>query len=249
MSPYQANLLANQALAVAADLLHERFIGARFALVAGSIMRGEGTTGSDIDLIVVYPALERARREAFCAGGFPVEAFVYDEESLAPFLTNDVEHGRPVLLSMIAEGRLVGSDIAGARELRERAQALLAKGPAPLAGERLQLLRYQISDLLEDLRGARPAAELRAIALALYPKLADLMLLGRGEWTGAGKWLPRRLAAVAPELGRSFEAAFDAALGGDTDPLAALGRAELDLHGGPLFDGFVQLGPLKTSHA
>ena len=237
MSP-DAKLAANRALAIAATLLAERFPEAQFAFVAGSIMRGQGTVGSDIDMVVLYPRLDRAWRESIVAEGMPVEAFVHDRDSLEDFFGRDVEAGRPVMITMVVEGRLAGNDISGARDLREKAKALLADGPAPLAGQRLQTMLYQISDHVDDLRGERSAAEFRAIAAQLYPKLADLMLLGRGHWSGAGKWLPRRLAAALPEASIRFEAAFDAAFADEPRDLITLCYEELERFGGPVFDGY-----------
>lgn len=237
MSP-DAKLDANRALATAATLLPDRFPDAQFAFVAGSIMRGQGTFASDIDIVVIYPKLERAWRESFVVNGTPVEAFVHDRDSHQEFFRRDVEAGRPVMLTMAAEGRLVGINIAGAKKLREMAQALLAKGPAPLAGQRLQTMLYQISDHLDDLRGERSPAEVRAIAAQLYPRLGALILLGRGYWTGAGKWLPRRLASSLPDISTRFELGFEEAFAGHSQRHIVLGDDELNRFGGPVFEGY-----------
>lgn len=238
MHPVPPDLLANQALAVAAELMKTRYPDADFAFAAGSIMRGQGTTGSDIDMVVVYPGLERAWRESFLADGFPVEAFVHDVSTLSVFLERDVVSGRPVMINMVAEGRIVGTQLEAALALRRRASAMLAAGPAPLDGERLQTLRYLVSDLADDLRGDRRRDEVMAIAVTVYPKLVDLMLLGRGCWTGAGKWMPRRVRAVDSVLAERLEAAMIAAMAGRGDALLMLCSDELDRLGGPVFAGY-----------
>ncbi len=235
----QPALLPNLAMAVAATALDTRFVGAACAFVAGSIMRGEGTMGSDIDLVVLYPRLERAWRESFIADGFPVEAFVQDPSTLAHYLDEDARLGRPVMISMVAEGRIVGGDVALARHWQEKARARLAAGPA---GEIDPSLLYQVGDLADDLRGLRPPAEVRAIAAHLYPKLGDLMLLGRRQWSGAGKWVPRRLLALGAETLGRFEAAMAQAQVGDGAALLALCEEELARHGGSPFDGYKALG-------
>lgn len=78
MNDSQQTSLVNRAIAAAESALAKHFDGAAFAFVSGSIMRGQGTKNSDIDLVVVFPALERAWREAFIEREFPVEAFVND---------------------------------------------------------------------------------------------------------------------------------------------------------------------------
>ncbi|WP_297583363.1 nucleotidyltransferase domain-containing protein [Devosia sp.] len=196
-------------------------------------------------MVVLFPGVERAWRESFIMDGFPVEAFVHDGATLGRFFERDVEHGRPVMISLAAEGRLVGSRVEEAAGLRARAQFLLDAGPAPLAGERLELMLYQISDLADDLRGRRDRGEVMAIAVALYPKLVDLILLGQRRWTGAGKWLQRRLVQADPDLASQMESAMAEAVGGDGGALLALCCAELDRHGGPVFADFRRLSDVE----
>lgn len=238
--------LADRALAAAEKALASRFGGAGCAFVTGSIMRGQGTTGSDIDLVVVFPSLERAWRESFIEGGFPVEAFVHDPETLAYYLDKDIEGGRPIMAEMVASGVVTGPDRALAELIQGSALQALAGGPRPLAGPAYDTMRYMASDLVDDLRGERPAAEIAAIAAHLYPRLIDLMLLGRGAWSGAGKWGPRLLRRLDSQLADSFDEAFRTAVHGNATALLALAEAELERHGGPYFDGYRQAAPLEA---
>ncbi len=240
------NHIASRARAAAETILTDRFAGAACAFVAGSIMRGEGTVGSDIDLVVVFPQLERAWRESFIAEGFPVEAFVHDPETLAYYFDKDVESGRPVMLDMVTSGGVIGPQPWLAEPVRAAASRALARGPRPLAGPAYDTMRYMISDLIDDLRGQRPLAELAAIAAQLYPRLVDLMLLGRGAWTGAGKWGPRLLLRHDSRLAESLDEAFRAAVLGDGAALLGLAEAELGRHGGHCFDGYRQQAPLEA---
>lgn len=230
------------ALAMAESVLAERYPDAHFAFVAGSIIRGQGTPHSDIDLVVMYGHIDRARRESFRSGGFPVEAFVHDRGTLRWFIDQDIARGRPSILTMVAEGRLVGPITAGAE-----AAALLAKGPPPLTPERRDTLRYEITDLVDDLRDRRARQEVLAIGAALHQRLADLMLLGHGHWTGSGKWIPRLLAALDRSRGRDFDEAFRCLFAdGRADRLIAFAEAELGHHGGPLFEGDRREAPLDA---
>ncbi len=246
MNDHHNKALANRALAVAEKALASRFAGAACAFVTGSIMRGQGTTGSDIDLVVVFPRLERAWRESFIEDGFPLEVFVQDPETLAYFLGKDIEGGHPIMANMVASGMVIGPDRAFAEPIQASAAQALAKGPAPLAGPAYDTMRYMASDLVDDLRGERPAAEVAAIAAHLYPRLIDLMLLGRGGWSGVGKWGPRLLRRLDSQLADSFDEAFRAAVHGDAAALLALAEAELDRHGGCHFDGYRREAPLEA---
>ncbi len=239
----QKQILAERALAAARRALASRYAGAAFAYVSGSIMRGEGTAFSDIDLVVAFPSLERAWRESFTEGDFPVEAFVHDEETLAHYLHADAESGYPIMVNMVATGSIAGPDIERARLIQAKAVGVLAAGPKPLAGASYDMLRYQVTDYADDLRGDRPPEEIAAIAAALYQKLADLILLGRGAWTGRGKWAPRLIRKLDVQLAAEFDAAFRLAARGDGSRLLALANRELALHGGRCFDGFRQEAP------
>lgn len=227
----------SRAMCTAETILGERYPDALFAIVAGSILRGEGTPSSDIDLVVLHERLDGAWRESFTSGGFPVEAFVHDFETLNWFVDQDVAAGYPVLLDMVAGGTVVGKDIGRGEALQAEARAMLARGPGELNVGQRDGLRYQITDLLDDLMDARPTAEIRAIAAALHQPLCDLTLLGRRRWSGKGKWLPRLLQRLDPGLAQRFDDAFSLAGAGQADALVALAQDELARQGGALFDG------------
>ena len=59
-----------------------RYPDADSLFLAGSITRGEATATSDLDLVVLFPFLERSFRESFVHRGWPVEVFAHDEETI-----------------------------------------------------------------------------------------------------------------------------------------------------------------------
>lgn len=231
------------ALLAARKCLATRFNGASHLYVAGSIMRGDGNAFSDIDLVVVYPKLPRAWRESFVLDGFPIEAFVQDPETLAYFLENDAERGVPTMVHMVANGVILGDAPEQAATVQQRARQVLAAGPKPLSGAPYDTLRYILSDLADDLRAERPANEIAAIAARLYPHLIDLMLLGRNQWTGNGKWGPRLLQRHDPQLAEIAAEAFRDAVQGNAAALLSLTDQEMARHGGSYFDGFRSEAP------
>lgn len=227
-----------EALAIAKTVLASRYADAAFAFAAGSIMRGEGTWLSDIDLVVIYDHLEAARRESFIADGVPIEAFVHDPETLAWFVDADVARGCPSILNMVAEGAIIGSAQERAEAVQRDVARRLAEGPPPLAPARLNVLRYEITDAVDDLRGERSPSEIMAIGALLHPRLVELALRGRGRWNGTGKWAPRLLAAADAGLAERFDEAFRALFrAGASDLVIALAEEEMAPHGGRLFDG------------
>ncbi|MFB2564443.1 nucleotidyltransferase domain-containing protein [Rhizobium sp. IMFF44] len=219
------------------SVLASRFPSYSFAFASGSIIRGEGRKGSDIDLVVVFDRLETAWRETFIEGELPFEVFVHDPETLSCFFESDIARGYPVIIHMVATGQILGPNPGKGQIWKDYASDILRASPPELEGEKLNALKYQITDLLDDLHGEPAAPEARAIAAQLYQPLADLMLLGRGKWSGRGKWIPRLLCDVALDLADSFDDAFRQASAGEVKALCDLTHRELDRHGGPFFAG------------
>src|ERR1044071_8447553 len=88
----------------ARGIWRERYAGARVVFLAGSVMRGDATPSSDLDIVVVFEELPGAYRESFTSGGWPVEAFVNDVETLRHFFEVGRKRGLPSLLRMVIEG-------------------------------------------------------------------------------------------------------------------------------------------------
>lgn len=239
-------ITAVTALEIANGVLRTRYPDAAFAYVAGSIMRGEGTYLSDIDLVVIYDQLDAARRESFMSEGVPVEAFVHDLGTLAWFINEDANRGRPSMLNMVAEGVVIGPAPTHAERLRREVSERLEKGPLPLSTAALNTLRYEITDALDDLRGHRPPGEMLAIGAMLHGRLVELALRGRGRWYGTGKWAPRLLSEVCRPLADQFDEAFRALFtSAKVEAVIALAEQELAPHGGPLFDGDCREAPVS----
>ena len=241
---HPTTLTPAEALAIAEAVIASRYPGAAFAFAAGSIMRGEGTVHSDIDLLVVFDRVEDSRRESFRFDGVPVEAFVHDEGTLAWAVHGGAARGRPSILALIAESTVFGRAAARGERIRHAMAALLSRGPPPLGPAHIAALRYAITDATSDLRGERSAAEYRATGIMLYSLLAELMLRGRGRWNGTGKWVARALAEIDGELADRFDRAFrDLFASGAREAVIALAERELAPHGGFLFEGHCQFSP------
>jgi hypothetical protein len=217
----------------------DRYQDADAVFAAGSIIRGEGSAHSDLDLVVVHARLANAYRESFRFDQYPVEAFVHDRETLEYFFEEDRASGLPALPHMVAEGIEIPAANDTSRALKGRATALIMGGPPSLDAEGERRRRYAISDLLDDLRDVRPHDELVGIGTQLYEQLADYCLRCRGSWSAKGKAIARELRRSAPELcaiyGRSFDSLFQR---DDAHDVIQLAEEILRARGGPLFEGY-----------
>jgi len=232
--------MSEPAVDAARTLFAARYAGAAVAFAAGSIVRGEGTPHSDLDLVVIYETLDHAYRESFTAGGLPVEAFVHDPSTLDYFFVEiDARSGVPSLPQMVAEGIEIPGPTTLSRALKARAAAVLDAGPPLLDADAERRMRYFITDLMDDLRSPRSRDELMAAGARLYDSLADYGLRRICSWSAKGKAIPRALrqydAALATAYGNAFASLFTH---GDSAPVLRLAEDLLRDAGGPLFDGF-----------
>lgn len=109
----------------------ERYAGARVLFLGGSVMRGEATPASDLDIVVAYERLPKAYREAFVYEGWPVETFVHDEGTLEEFFELDRRRGLPALMNMVREGLEVPGPCEFSARLKRRAAEIYEAGPPP----------------------------------------------------------------------------------------------------------------------
>ena len=141
---------------VAASVLNARYSGADSLLLAGSVVRGEETATSDLDLVVLYPQIEQSYRESFLYGGWPVEAFVHDEHTIEYyFVEQDLVSRIGSMMWMVHDGLPIVGSTALNRRIKSRAQRLLDAGPPTWSDDQVGYSRYTITGLLDDLAEPR----------------------------------------------------------------------------------------------
>jgi hypothetical protein len=227
-------------LRVAREVHKERYSNAAILFAAGSFVRGEATAYSDLDLVVVFHSVPNAYRGSFRFEGVPVEAFVHDPATLNYFFYEiDRPSGIPALPQMVKEGIEIPGPNELSVSLKQLAAAVLDIGPPPLSADTLRRRRYELSDLLDDLRDPRSHAEMAASGSLLYGSLADFYLRSRGCWSAKGKSIPRVLERIDSRLCARFCESFER-LFVQADPSAAIALTEelLQPTGGLLFDGY-----------
>jgi hypothetical protein len=225
-------------LEVASDIWKRRFADSRVIFLAGSVVRGEGTPHSDLDLVVVYEQLPTAYRESFFHQGWPVEAFVHDPETLNYFFWEiDRPSGMPSLPTMVLEGKAIPKEDEISQSLKALAQAVIDAGPPAWTDKDIQGARYAITDRCDDIRTPRNHAELTASVSHLHGLLADFYFRSRNRWSAKDKHIPRKLAETDPLLAHRFSEAFDAAFSiHNPSKILELAEALLTPYGGFLFE-------------
>ncbi len=233
------------ALDITRDIRDQRFPDAGVVLLAGSIVRGEATAHSDLDLVVIHARVKQACRTSFRQDGWPVEAFIHDLQTLNYFfLEVDRPSGVPSLCDMVADGIEVPEASGLSREAKGLARRVLDEGPESWTEADRDASRYAITDLIEDIRAPRSSHELRAALTSLYSATAHHFCRSRGLWSAKAKMIPRKLAsydrAFADRFVEAFEAAFRDA---ETEKVIRLCRDVLERDGGFLFEGYSRKAP------
>lgn len=221
----------------ARSFVRARFPMARAAFLGGSAGAGAATTTSDLDILIVLPEewAEVSFVETTRFDGQLVEAFVYGPVALDSWLRVGRDDVRPVLDRLIADGvSLIPGGLA--ESLTAESRAILMAGSAADAHQ-LDLRRYGLSALVDDLADSTDPAERRAVMAAAWREAAELALVAEGRWLGTGKWLIRELRAAGEPFGL---AAYAAGRDGDGAVLGEICRAVIDAQGGHLQDGFIR---------
>ncbi len=230
-------------VADARALILERFPGALAAFLGGGVLSARRTATSDLDIVVLLDGPPAPYRESLRWRGWPVELFVHDLSSIELWFGLDTARRKANLARMVAEGaRLTDRDGTAAR-ITERARSVLAVGPPPLSGPELELRRYGLTDLLDDLAGSIDTGETAFICRDVLVQTAELAVLLAGSWLGSGKWLLRELRAADPPLAAQLLAAID-----NPVRLSALADQVLARAGGRLWEGYRAAGAVEGNH-
>lgn len=224
--------------------LSERFTAARFptaevAVVAGSTARGTRTATSDIDLLLIGDDLFNDDRSSLAATyefeNEVFEVFAYSRDAFEQWARSGVAQYRPVIVHMLLEG-IALRDGQPLTELRDIWRGAIAAGPV-VSQHELDMRRYAITDLLDDLRDSTDSLERNIIAFTLFERVAELVLLSNRRWIGTGKYLPRRLREFDDDRAGSLSVPL---LDGNLSVFADAAEHELNIAGGRVQAGFIR---------
>ncbi|CAM4004289.1 nucleotidyltransferase domain-containing protein [Lederbergia lenta] len=208
------------------------------ALLAGSVVRGEATETSDLDIVIFDQSLDSSYRESFIEFGWPIEIFVHNLTSYKHFFEMDCKVAKPSMPRMVSEG-IVLIDDGIIDSIREEANDILMKGPEKWSQETIKTKQYFISDALDDFLGSNNRAEDICIASTLAELVHEFVLRTNGQWIGASKWIIRALKQFDENFTEAFVEAFeDFYRTGNKNKIVKLIDEVLDPYGGRLFAGF-----------
>lgn len=218
--------------------IHEQFPACQAALLGGSVVRGEDTPTSDLDIVVIDEHLQSEYRESLISHGWPIELFVHNLKTLRHYFQLDYQRARPSLQKMVSEGiPLIDHTIIDT--IKQEANNMLRDGPPEWSAETIRLKRYFLTDALDDLIGSTKRGESIFIANSIGELLHEFVLRSNRHWIGSSKWIVRALHEYDPQFAKEFVDAFEHFYRkDDKTEIVRLVETVLQTHGGRLFEGF-----------
>lgn len=208
------------------------------ALLAGSVVRGEATETSDLDIVVFVKNGTAPYRESLVDFGWAIEMFVHDLTSYKHYFQSDCQRARPTLPKMVSEGFIL-KDERIIPSIKQEANEMLEKGPEEWSDETINTKRYFITDALHDLIGSSNRSEEIFIANTLAELVSEFVLRTNRKWIGTSKWVVRALKNYDEQFAAHFVEVFDLFYKtGDKKEIIQLVEVVLEPFGGQLFHGY-----------
>ncbi|MFE4522915.1 nucleotidyltransferase domain-containing protein [Cytobacillus firmus] len=220
------------------QFIEKHFPNCQGAILAGSVVRGQATDTSDLDIVIFDESLSSSYRVSLIEFGWNIELFAHNLSSYRLFFESDCKEARPCMPRMVSEGKIL-KDTGVLSEIRKEAKDLLEQGPKEWSKETIDMKRYFITDALDDLIGCQNRGEGIFIANKLGEIVSEFILRSNRKWIGSSKWVVRSLVHHDKELANEFVEAFDTFYKtNDTDKIVSLTDKVLKPFGGRLFEGF-----------
>lgn len=220
------------------QFINEYFPNCQGALLAGSVVRGEATETSDLDIVIFDNNLSSSYRESLIEYGWAIEVFVHNLTSYKQFFEMDYDRARPSMPRMVSEGTILKDD-GVIDSIKKEAMDILSNGPKEWSKETINTKRYFITDALDDFIGCSNRAEELFIANTLAELLSEFVLRTNRQWIGSSKWILRSLRNYDEQFSNQFVEAFDIFYKtGNKNQVIQLVDDVLHPFGGRLFAGF-----------
>ena len=227
-------------LATIQKLIKERYIQAKAVFWGGSVAANQGTSASDLDLVIVFEEVAHAYREAFIYDGWPIDAFIHDLNTLRYFCGKlEASDGKPALINMILHGQAILAQNSVSMEAKAIASEALANGPDTWNQAQIDKERFLITDILDDIKSPKNKEEQIISAVHLFEPLLQFYFRAARKWTASGKSLIRLFKQENPELAEEWTMAFEILIQtGDSTAVETVVTKILEPYGGYLWDGF-----------
>lgn len=179
-------------------------------IASGTIIRGNPSPGSDLDLFCVYEGDTRQRIQRFF-NGVPCEMFVNPPRRVYQYFEDENRTGRQITAHMFSTGVVILNVDGVLDDLLTKATEMLNVSPQP-DPQWLTIRRYIMADSIEnalDLRYEKPDTAMLLLSSALK-ELVYYVFISQSKPIPRDKDLLDRLSEHDPALARLFHAFFSA---------------------------------------
>jgi hypothetical protein len=225
--------------------LHIHYPDSIGAFVSGSVIRGDATPTSDIDIAVLYDqSFDDIHRFSTTVDDWPIEFFVHNKKAQEFYFEKDRRRGMCIMPTIVAYGVIIPAANTLLLDQQRTALEIIEAGPPVLSSEDIDLRRYAITDQLDDFTDATNIGARNAILSQLHNRLGDFYLRTLNQWSGEGKSLIRVMGEFDPEFCTEFVRSFRTAYSSDSNlEILNLATKILAPYGGRIRDGYYSSAP------
>jgi hypothetical protein len=226
-------------LDAAGKFIKEHFMQCDLAILAGSTVRGESTSTSDLDIVIIENSITNCYRETFFEYDWPIEAFIHSIVTCKEWIEKDIKKRKPSMPNMIIEGKLIQGSLQTYNEIRNYSINELENGPKPFSMEEDANERYFITDLLDDFIGSANHVDDIFILNELLDKVINYQLVKNGKWTARNKRIQNALSSISSTYHKKYLTAIDSFYKNENKKeIIELIESVLEMNGGRLFAGY-----------
>lgn len=217
----------------AIDLFVERhFRPVSFVILAGSYARGEARADSDVDLIILKPAVKQGAHQLLEFQGRVYDAHVHDLQTLHFLLRSECNTGPVEVTKMVANGRVLPSPTAESDQLQRAARDFLRHGPIR---SKQDIYRFELTQALRKLPLLPSAAQRSAAAHRLFQQICHAAMHANGRFIAVGADMGASLIETDSSFYLDICRALSSSLVDDNhSSLIAIGKNTLQELGGEL---------------
>ena len=190
----------NQALREAVEFILTYVDDVRGILVSGTIVRGNPSPSSDLDIYVIREKLQRQRLQRWF-NGVPAEIFINPQKKVYDYFAEERKSARPITAHMLHTGFTILELDDSIGELRQQAALELHRTPDPTP-QQLTIARYTAATRYEDatdIAQSKPETANMILGQSVYAMLRYYFLKSN-QYLPRDKDLIEKLATLNPEL-------------------------------------------------
>lgn len=205
---FSGNVTGEAISRLARDFVQLHFADASCAFLHGSSVRGKLREFSDIDLVVVLPAMSQAEVRRCVWSGFPLDIEILDRPKLLSAFRSARLSRRANIVFNVAEGDLLCQKGNIGLELQVLARRVIEAGPDRLDTSGAQVAYRTVASSILELADNPCLDERFATIMIVQPILMDIYFAGRGSWAPTRKWAVQSAPDFASQLNSALQMAY-----------------------------------------